>query len=801
MVNPSAKQDPEALVAAKLASLPTKPGCYLFIDKTGAVVYVGKAKSLRSRVRSYFQESGSDARYFIPILRKIVADLETVVTATEKEAAVLENELVKQHKPRFNVKLRDDKDFLCLKLDPQKEWPMLETVRRPAPDKARYFGPYHSATSARRTLHLVNKHFQLRTCSDAEMASRRRPCLQYQIKRCLAPCVMDVDRELYTEMVRSVALFLEGRHDELTGELTARMRDASRELEFERAAIYRDQLRAVEAVREAQRVVYVKDVDQDVVGIYREGTLVEVEVILVRQGRVTDTLSFSLRNMELPDDEVLGGFLNEYYGVASTTIPDEVLVPVLPDGAEGVAEWLSDRRGRKVALFAPQRGPRVDLLKMASENAAHAFREKQRSSDDLEARLEELRERLRLPTLPRRIECCDISHLGGGDTVGSIVALLDGQPDKKRYRSFNVKSVADGDDYAAMYEVLARRFRRGKSARPASPQPAADSEAAALGTSEAAAGDEGEREQAERDATESDAAERDTTAREVPELDEAESDLAESDEAESDLAESDEAESDLAESDEAESDLAESDEAESDVADEEIGLVAASDAPAESETAEVPATAARQAAASAEEAPKSAQSGGAEWDLPDLLVVDGGRGQLQVALSAARDLGLHGLPIVGLAKERETQAGEKLVDRVYLPGQKNGIPLRSTSSALFFLARARDEAHRFANHARKRLGKARRLRSEIEDIPGLGSAVRTALLRELGSLEAVRRATDAQILAVTGVTKRHLSALRKVIPSPEVPQPDAPAEGGGAPSGPRGSRGERERSRRSGADR
>lgn len=775
MVNPSAKQDPEALVAAKLASLPTKPGCYLFIDKTGAVVYVGKAKSLRSRVRSYFQESGSDARYFIPILRKIVADLETVVTATEKEAAVLENELVKQHKPRFNVKLRDDKDFLCLKLDPQKEWPMLETVRRPAPDKARYFGPYHSATSARRTLHLVNKHFQLRTCSDAEMASRRRPCLQYQIKRCLAPCVMDVDRELYTEMVRSVALFLEGRHDELTGELTARMRDASRELEFERAAIYRDQLRAVEAVREAQRVVYVKDVDQDVVGIYREGTLVEVEVILVRQGRVTDTLSFSLRNMELPDDEVLGGFLNEYYGVASTTIPDEVLVPVLPDGAEGVAEWLGDRRGRKVALFVPQRGPRVDLLKMASENAAHAFREKQRSSDDLEARLEELRERLRLPTLPRRIECCDISHLGGGDTVGSIVALLDGQPDKKRYRSFNVKSVADGDDYAAMYEVLARRFRRGKAARSASPQPAADGEAAALGTSEAAASDEGEREQAERDATESDAVERDTTARDASELDEAESDLAVTDDAESD-------------------------EAESDVVDEELGLVAASDAPPE-ETAEVPATAERRTGASAEEAPKSAQSGGSEWDLPDLLVVDGGRGQLQVALSAARDLGLHGLPIVGLAKERETQAGEKLVDRVYLPGQKNGIPLRSTSSALFFLARARDEAHRFANHARKRLGKARRLRSEIEDIPGLGSAVRTALLRELGSLEAVRRATDAQILAVTGVTKRHLSALRKVIPSPEAPQPDAPAEGGGAPSRPQGSRGERERSRRSGVDR
>ncbi|WP_437588217.1 excinuclease ABC subunit UvrC [Sorangium sp. So ce1000] len=738
MVTPSAKQDPEALLAAKLASLPTTPGCYLFIDKAGAVVYVGKAKSLRSRVRSYFQESGSDARYFIPILRKIVADLETVVTATEKEAAVLENELVKQHKPRFNVKLRDDKDFLCLKLDTQKAWPMLETVRRPAPDKARYFGPYHSATSARRTLHLVNKHFQLRTCSDAEMASRRRPCLQYQIKRCLAPCVMDVDRELYTEMVRSVALFLEGRHDELTGELTARMRDASRELEFERAAIYRDQLRAVEAVREAQRVVYVKDVDQDVVGIYREGTLVEIEVIMVRRGRVTDTLSFSLRNMELPDDEVLGGFLNEYYGVASTSIPDEVLVPVLPDGAEGVAEWLGDRRGRKVALFVPQRGPRVDLLKMASENAAHAFREKQRSSDDLEARLEELRERLRLPTLPRRIECCDISHLGGGDTVGSIVALLDGQPDKKRYRSFNVKSVADGDDYGAMYEVLSRRFRRGKAARAMSPSaaPTADSEAALEASS-------------------------------APESDVKEG------VSESDMTEIDETESDAPESDATAGDVAE------DVPEDDISVATASDAPLATEGAQVSATAERESSGSASDAPKSPEAGVGEWDLPDLLVVDGGRGQLQVALSAARDLGLHGLPIVGLAKERETQTGEKLVDRVYLPGQKNGIPLRSTSSALFFLARARDEAHRFANHARKRLGKARRLRSEIEDIPGLGSAVRTALLRELGSLEGVRRATDAQILAVTGVTKRHLSALRKVIPSPEPSPSDAPAEGAG----------------------
>ena len=686
-----AKADPgesTELLEAKIESLPKTPGVYLFKDKAGTVVYVGKAKSLRSRVHSYFQESGSDSRYFIPILRRIVRDLETVVTESEKEAAVLENELIKQHQPRFNVKLRDDKDFLCLRLDTNKPWPRIETVRRPSPDGARYFGPYHSATSARRTLHLVNKHFQLRTCSDAELASRRRPCLQYQIKRCPAPCVIAIDKAWYGEQVRSVALFLEGRHDELSGELMTRMRDASRDMEFELAAIYRDQLRAVEAVREGQRVVAMKDVDQDVIGLYREGSLVEILVLEVRSGRVTDTVSFSLRAVELPDDEVLAGFLNQYYAGqerVAAVIPDEILVSILPDGAEGVAEWLGDIRGKKVLLFVPQRGSKVDLLAMATENAAHSFREKQRGGDDIESRLEELRDRLRLPSLPRRIECCDISHLGGGDTVGSIVSLLDGQLDKKHYRSFKVKTVNDGDDYAAMYEVLGRRFRRGRTARiEAAATEAAASVALAVATEAAA----------EATAAETAAATEDADLDDVP-----------------------------------------------------VAVAESDHEPMMEE--------------------KTTTKAGQEWDLPDLFVVDGGRGQLNVALQAARDLGLHDLPIVGLAKERETVSGEKMVDRVYLPGQKNGIPLRSTSTALFFLSRARDEAHRFANHMRKKLGKARRLRSDIDDVPGLGAPVKKALLRELGSMVAIREATDEKILAVTGVTTRHLTALRKTIPAPE----------------------------------
>jgi excinuclease ABC subunit C len=510
------------------------------------------------------------------------------------------------------------------------------------------------------------------------------------------------------------------------------MRDAARNMEFERAAIYRDQLKAIEAVRERQRVVAIKDVDQDVVGVYREGSLLELELLIVRSGHVKDTLSFSLRNVELPDEEVLSGFFGDYYGggvVDAQSIPDEILVPVLPDGVEGVAEWLSERRGKKVVILRPQRGPRVDLQKMATDNAQHAFREKQRASDDLEARLGELRDRLRLPTLPHRIECCDISHLGGGDTVGSIVSLKDGQPDKKRYKSYNVKSVAEGDDYGAMYEVLARRFRRGKAAL-------------------------GEKTQEDPDVVGGGEESADPESADVVEG----GDIAET----GGVVEMEEA-ADTA-------DVAEGVDA-GDMSDavESTGVEGGGDVAGGGDAREG-------TPAPRETSTKGRRAREGEWDLPDLFVVDGGRGQLQVALSAARDLGLHDLPIVGLAKERETALGEKLVDRVYLPRQKNGIPLRPGSTALFFLARARDEAHRFANFARERLGKRGRggLRSEIDDIPGLGAGRKT-LLRELGSMAAVRAATDAQILAVAGITKRHLTALRKVIPAPEPQAEAAPA--------------------------
>lgn len=667
-----------ALLLQKLDSLPVSPGCYLFKDKQGAVLYVGKAKSLRSRVRSYFQESSSDVRAFIPFLRKLAVDLDTIVTQSEKEAAILENNLIKEAKPRFNVKLRDDKEYLSLRLSTEHAWPRLELVRKPKADAARYYGPYHSATAARRTLHLVEKHFQLRTCSDRELESRKRPCLKYQIKRCPAPCVYDVDHEEYGGQVHAVSLFLDGRHDELTRELKTRMRQASENLEFEVAAVCRDQLAAVESIREGQRVVSVTDSDQDVLGLYREGDLVELSVMLVRSGRVIDVASFSNRRVEVPDDEVVAAFLRDHYGdggSGESLIPEEVIVPVLPEGADGVAEWLAERRAalaqgrqKKCLLLAPARGPRKALLDMAVDNARHAFEEKRRAESDIDERLLKVQERLRLPTLPRRIECCDISHLGGQDTVGAVVALLNGMPDKKRYRTYRVRSVGEGDDYRAMFEVLGRRFRRGRDA----------GLRAAEGARQA--------------------------------------------------------------------------------------LLSAADGEAITSVAEASASMATDAPELAE-APSGAElteaSEGTDWGLPDLFVVDGGRGQLGVALAAAHDLGLHDLPICGLAKEKENVIGEKLVDRVYLPGQKNPIPLRPNSPELFLLARARDEAHRFSNRGRKKVGKKRRLSSELDQVPGIGPKTRVALLKTLGSLAAVRAASDEAILNVPGVSKKHLTALRQ----------------------------------------
>jgi excinuclease ABC subunit C len=412
--------------------------------------------------------------------------------------------------------------------------------------------------------------------------------------------------------VRGVGLFLEGRHDELVTHLGRNMEEAANGLRYELAATYRDQLRAVQATQQTQRVSEVSDIDQDVFGYFRQGEKAEIAVLLVRRGRVVSVRSYDLRDARLPDDELIASFLGEYYR-RSSFVPDEILVPVQIEAALGLSEMLSEQRGASVQLLRPQRGKKVSLVRMANENAAHAFREKARAGEDVLARLQKLQTRLSLPKLPRRIECIDISHIGGSDTVAAVVAFEDGVPDRKRYRTFRVRNVRDGDDYAAMHEVLLRRLQRAQSEDPS-------------------------------------------------------------------------------------------------------------------------------------------------WTAPDLLVVDGGKGQLTIAMRALHEIGVTGLSLAGLAKEKQNVLGEQLVDRVYLPGRKNPIELREGGAALQILAHARDEAHRASNALRVKLGHKRTLVSEIDGIPGVGPKTKKALLKALGSVQAIVAAGKTELVAA-GATSKTADAI------------------------------------------
>jgi excinuclease ABC subunit C len=445
--------------------LPNEPGVYVMRDRKGRIVYVGKARRLRARVRQYF--NGTDTRLFVPALGKLLGDIEAIVTSNDKEAMLLENNLIKRQQPRFNVRLRDDKQFLVLRLDARARWPKLEVVRNIRQDGASYFGPYHSATSARHTLRVVNRHFKLRTCSDFVLDHRSRPCLQYQIGRCPAPCVYEVDPDHYAEQVRDVGLFLSGRHRELIKGLEARMQAAAEALEFEVAARVRDQLDAIETTLERQDVVGTSELDQDVVGMYREGGNVEFVLMHVRQGKLMGTQRYTERGMELPDAEVLAGFLSAYYQDAPH-LPDEILLPfaLAEDDAEPLQAWLTEQgpnRGRKakVHIKVPARGDRKQLVLLAVRNATSNFATRRNKRDDGEAALAALQERLRLSRLPRRIECFDVSHIQGSDPVASMVVFVDGAAESASYRSFKIRAAdVQNDDFASMHEVLTRRLRR-----------------------------------------------------------------------------------------------------------------------------------------------------------------------------------------------------------------------------------------------------------------------------------------------------------------------------------------------------
>lgn len=445
---------------AKLAFIPHEPGCYLMKDKKSRIIYVGKAKDLYRRVRSYFRASG-DTRPFVKQLPHILSDIETIITANEKEALILENTLIKMHKPRYNILLKDDKTYASLRVDTRHEWPRVEVVRKPKTDQAHYFGPYSSGHAVRSTLNVLNRHFQLRTCTDSTLKNRTRPCLQYQIKRCPGPCVFDIDRDEYMRHVREALLFLEGRGDELVTQLEEKMFAASEEMEFELAAHYRDQIASINQILQKQRVVTAEDIDRDAYGFYREGEAGVIQIMFVRHGKLEGTQAHPFKDQAVDDAELLSSFMNVYYN-SGRHIPDEILLPFDLEGEERQAfeEILTELKEKKVRMRRPRRGARRALVETSNTNAEHAFQEKHDQEERAQDLLEKLQSRLRLRNFPARIECYDISNFQGAPIVGSMVVFHDAEPARKQYRSYKMKAVTSQDDFASMHELLTRRLRR-----------------------------------------------------------------------------------------------------------------------------------------------------------------------------------------------------------------------------------------------------------------------------------------------------------------------------------------------------
>lgn len=443
----------------RLARLPQAPGVYVMRGKKNEVLYVGKATDLRSRVRSYF--SGHDPRAFVANLEAMLGEIETIVCSSPKEALMLENTLIKRYRPRFNVMLRDDKNYLSLRIDERHDWPRVELVRRMRDDGATYFGPYHSAQSVRQTLTLLNRFFHLRTCRDSVLYNRVRPCLQYQIKRCPAPCVLPVEPAAYREDVRRAKLFLAGRRDELVRDLEARMYRASEMLEFEEAARVRDQISAVRDSLDKQYVVDASLEDRDVIGLYREGETATVVVMQFRNGSLVDVVAHPLDDQLLPDDELVSSFISRWY-TAGRDVPDEILVPMGLENDADLAAALSEGRRTLCRIETRQRGDKRKLLDLAERNARTWFAENHDEAARTRKLLENVRSRLTLRNLPRVIECYDISNFQGRQVVASQVVFVDGKPARARYRRYRIRSFSGQDDFASMFEVLQRRVRRAR---------------------------------------------------------------------------------------------------------------------------------------------------------------------------------------------------------------------------------------------------------------------------------------------------------------------------------------------------
>jgi excinuclease ABC subunit C len=647
----------------RLETLPSAPGIYIMKDAEGHILYIGKARDLRRRVRQYFQESG-DPRPFVRQLPDLLADIDILLTGSEKEALLLEASMIREHQPRFNILLKEERRYLYLCIDHSREYPKLEVVRRSArlPQKhpqETLFGPYLSGYAVRQTKSLIDQWFRLRSCEDREFRNRARPCLEYQIKRCDAPCCLPVSTEDYAAHIAAVSLFLEGKHLELERELQTRMWQAAECQKYEDAARYRDQINAIKQMISEREQWHTRDLlDRDIFGLFREGPLVEIQLLTIRQGQLSGGRSFSFSQQEFGDSEILERFLSAYYLRDHIPIPHIVCLPTHIEGQMQLAEILSERSSKIVAITAynnldPDKavdnaaepectaespvleiakselavesplslnagatsqadGEVADwqrerkLVQLANQNAQQSFFEKQKHQKTSEKLLQQLQQRLGLERCPYRIECIDNSHLQGNYAVSAIAVYEGGIPNRSAYRRYHIKQAPAGDDFAAMNEILSRRFRR-----------------------------------ALREQT----------------------------------------------------------------------------------------------------------------DLPDLLIVDGGRGQLQIALEVLRELKLDQIPTIAIAKKKDSRPdSQDAYDRIILPQQKNPLLITSRYRELLLIAQIRDQAHQTALEFHQKIRNKDSIQSLLDQIPGIGHKRKRTLLQHFGSVEQIRKAKPEDIANIPGIS-------------------------------------------------
>ena len=605
--NPSSQKDmmmgdleQQAYILEKVSHLPTTPGVYLWRDKYQRIIYVGKAINLRNRVRSYVQQDVNRSVKVTAMMRR-AWDVETIQTKTEMEALILEATLIKEHHPKYNIMLRDDKTYPYVKITVQEDFPRLFMTRRLERDGAKYFGPFTDVTAVHHVLRILRSYYPLRTCKSMKV---ERPCLQYHMHYCEGPCMKYVTVEAYRKYIDDIVALFEGKQVQVIQEITSKMEQASEDLEFELAAKYRDDLLSIQKVQEKQRMVTQRG-DMDVLGMAIDGPMACIQLFFIRSGRLLGRENYFVQHEGDSPDLVMTEFIKQYYG-GSTFIPKELLLPMDSVDRELFSEWFTSMKGQQVDVSVPQRGYKKDLIKMAEENAQNFLAERRRqwqyTIDKSGGAVKKLAEVLDLPRLPERMECYDISHMQGAETVASMVVFEGGKPAKREYRRFKLKTVqGKPDDFASMAEIMERRYGNEK-----------------------------------------------------------------------------------------------------------------------------------------------------DWPMPDLIIIDGGKGQLNAALPVIRAMGVTDVPVISLAKR---------IEEVFVEGESESIILEHHTPELQLLQQIRDEAHRFAITYHRRLRGKRNLESVLDHIEGIGPKRRKALYKHFGNLDAMRVAELEELESVEGMNKKAALAV------------------------------------------